>query len=62
VVHQWDRFFDELYWTVDAVLQCDGCYSSKHGHGTYTCTCFKHGCKCKEGEGGVDAKQQQQQV
>jgi len=49
VVHQWDRFFDELYWTVDAVLECDGCYSSKHGHGTYSCGCFKHGCKCKEG-------------
>jgi hypothetical protein len=49
VVHQWDRFFDELYWTVDALLECNGCYTSKHGHGTYSCACFKHGCKCKEG-------------
>ena len=28
VVHQWDRFYDELYWTVDAVLECKGCYLS----------------------------------
>ena len=48
VVHQWDRFFDELYWTVDAVLECDACYTSKHGFGTFTCSCLKHGCKCKK--------------
>lgn len=49
VVHQWDRFFDELYWTVDAVLECDKCYTSKHGHGSYSCACLKYSCKCKEG-------------
>jgi hypothetical protein len=50
VVHQWDRFFDELYWTVDAVLECDDCYTSKNGYGTYTCKCLKQGCKCQEGK------------
>lgn len=47
VVHQWDRFFDELYWTVDSVLECRSCYKSKAGHAPYNCACFKHGCNCK---------------
>ena len=46
VVHQWDRFYDELYWTVDSVLECRGCYTSKVGHPPFSCACFKHGCAC----------------
>jgi len=48
VVHQWDRFFDELYWTVDAVLECRNCYTSKSGHPRYDCQCLKFGCSCSE--------------
>ena len=47
VVHQWDRFYNELYWTVDSVLECQGCYTSKAGHPPLSCGCFKHGCSCK---------------
>ena len=47
VVHQWDRFFDELYWTVDSVLECRACYSSRAGNPPYSCACFKQGCQCK---------------
>jgi len=48
VVHQWDRFFDELQWTVDSVLECKFCYQSKHGHPAYSCRCEERGCECTE--------------